>query len=579
MIDRQATYLRCGAEAVIHDPTQETTGTGVVLLPPFGFEDIASHRGRWVWANQLAAAGHPCVRVGVPGTGDSTPDLELAERLDDWSEAVLQAVELLRRTTGTRRVAAMGMGLGGQLAYLAAARGAGIDDIVLWAVPSTGRKLLRQLRAFAGMLNDPTSEQEDGSLWVHGYSMRGGMVAELEALDLTAIPIGTSVRRALVLGRDRTGPEQRLLGHLAEQGLEVTVEEGEGYAAMVETPQTSVAPAAVISTVLAWLGDRRDPRTMRSPAPVTSIEVTAGVHEQVVMLPSTAGRMAAVTTTTGTSGDLCLLLLNSGLTRRTGPSGLWAKAAREAATRGAVAARLDLPGIGDSDGPDVWSTGDAGLYESDCVDQVRQAMDHIAARTNARRFLLVGLCSGAYWGFELGQSDQRVAGTVMLNPRVLVWQSWLTAVGQARDLARLRRADTWRKVVTGRVSIRHAAQVGTATLQRVIRAPTIARYQRAERSARASGGDAVDRALDRLCSRHVEVTMVFSPGEPILEDMQRQGRFANAERWPNLRVVSLDGPPDVHLLTPPGMQREVLDIVGHAVARLIRPPTSTAPAA
>lgn len=578
MIERRAGYLPCGAEAVIHDQAQETASTGTVLLPPFGFEDVASHRARWVWANRLAAAGHPCLRLGVPGTGDSDPRLELASRADVWAGAVTEATAALQQVTGLSRVAAIGIGLGGQLAYLAASEG-GIDELVLWAVPSTGRKLLRQLRAFAAMLNDPPTDQNDGSLWVHGYPISREMVAELGALDLTKIQLDKSVRRALVLGRDRTVPERALVDHLTRQDVAVTATEGDGYSAMVESPQTSLAPTRVIDTVLAWLGEDRKPRSSRSVAVATSIEVTSGVHEEALVLSSKTDRMAAVRTCTAASDDLCVLLLNSGLTRRTGPSGLWARAAREAATLGATAVRLDLPGIGDSDGPDMWSTGDAGLYEQKCLDQVREAMDGIVRQTSARRFLLVGLCSGAYWAFELGRFDERVVGVVMLNPRVLVWKPWLIAIGDARDLTRLRRGGTWRKILTGRISFRHAAQVGRATVQRVVRTPRIALHQRAERAARAAGGDTVDRALDKLCSRQVDVTMVFSPGEPILEDLKREGRFADPQRWPNLRVVSVDGPPDTHLLTPPAMQREVLEIVGQAVARLLRPPTSTVPAA
>ena len=43
----------------------------VLFCAPFGWEDMGSYPVRAVWAQRLAAAGHPVLRFDLPGTGQS----------------------------------------------------------------------------------------------------------------------------------------------------------------------------------------------------------------------------------------------------------------------------------------------------------------------------------------------------------------------------------------------------------------------------------------------------------------------------------------------------------------------------
>ena len=58
----------------LHDPAGAHAGSvrGVVIVPPFGWEDVCSYRPVRELAEMLAAAGMAVLRYDLPGTGDSS---------------------------------------------------------------------------------------------------------------------------------------------------------------------------------------------------------------------------------------------------------------------------------------------------------------------------------------------------------------------------------------------------------------------------------------------------------------------------------------------------------------------------
>ena len=146
----------------MHMPAErEQHETAVLLSPPFGWDEICSYRSRRAWAQQLAAAGHPTLRIDLPSAGDSGGSPNDSGRLDAWTSAVASAAGWLGASTGRTRVAAIGIGLGGMLICRAAANGAPIAEAVLWAVPSKGRAFVRELRAFGRMESSRFSPGDD----------------------------------------------------------------------------------------------------------------------------------------------------------------------------------------------------------------------------------------------------------------------------------------------------------------------------------------------------------------------------------------------------------------------------------
>jgi pimeloyl-ACP methyl ester carboxylesterase len=105
-----------------------------------------------------------------------------------------------------------------------------------------------------------------------------------------------------------------------------------------------------------------------------------------------------------------VVLLNAGLLHRVGPNRLHVDVARRLADRGHHVLRFDMSGVGDS------GLGDGGLlYIDRSKRDVVEAMDALEAELGSERFVLMGLCTGAFNAFRAALVDDRVVGAVLLD--------------------------------------------------------------------------------------------------------------------------------------------------------------------
>jgi hypothetical protein len=121
----------------------------------------------------------------------------------------------------------------------------------------------------------------------------------------------------------------------------------------------------------------------------------------------------------GPASDLAFVLLNAGVIHRVGPGRLNVKLARRLAAEGHTSLRFDLSGIGDS-----LAAQSTLSWEAQAVEDIRAAIDYMQSISALRRFVLVGLCSGADNGFASAVADQRVIGLFMLDPNT--YPTWRT---------------------------------------------------------------------------------------------------------------------------------------------------------
>lgn len=104
------------------------------------------------------------------------------------------------------------------------------------------------------------------------------------------------------------------------------------------------------------------------------------------------------------------LMLNMGAIHRAGPRRINVKLARELAARGVPSLRLDLTGLGDSG-----SARGAEHFSTQSVRDLQAAMDLMQSMLGVRRFIIIGLCSGASNGLSVAVHDARVCGLLMFD--------------------------------------------------------------------------------------------------------------------------------------------------------------------
>lgn len=530
----------CEVAAVFHGPPPRARrDVSVLLLAPWGWDDVASARSRRALADALATAGLPTLRIDLPGTGDSDGSPRDDGLVEDWLRAVSRSAAWLQALDGTRTVAIVGLGLGGLLARAAIAAGAPADELVLWGVPPNGREFLRRTRAFARLAGLPPDEcLEDGAIAAGGFLLSAETAAAIEQLDPTTAARG-HLQRALVL--DAPSSRGSAADGLEARGVRVQSAPTDGWAELTSHPEHSVIDPEAVARIREWLlaGAGREVAEV-AVAARRSVTLACGTRETAFDAPAPTGRLTGVLTRPGADVPVagpCVVFLSAGAVRRSGPNRMWVEAARRLAACGTTAARVDLASIGESDArrPErPWTT--AEFYETDGDAQVATVLDRLEALGAGTQFVLVGLCSGGYWAFRAA-TDPRVARVVLLNPGALIWDRQATGRAELRRLSRLRDPEWWGKLARGEVDLRvgRFRRAGAALLHGGAAAP-------------AGHAASLERAFDAIAATGTHVCLAFCSGEIVLDELDRDGLAERLAERPEVTLERL--PCSDHTMRP-----------------------------
>ena len=578
----------------VHTPVSRPD-VAVLLLPPFGWQEACSHRPLRTWAQTLAGAGHAAARLTLPGTGDSAGDVAGgADALPGWRSAVADAADRLRADTACDRLVALGVGLGGMLAVLALCDGVAFDDLILWNAPARGRRLVRELvgesRIIAAAFpeDEPDADTEDEALELTGYRLGAATATALRGLDLTEVePAAGGPERVLMFGRDGIEPDDRLIAHLRATGARVETAPGDEYAAMMAQPQDSVAPGVAIAASLRWLAEGQSasgpaaPTREASargngslPTPIGAAEANAGVHvsgavvhcafgatalrERPVWIDTEHGRLFGIQTepVEGVTTSICAVLVGAGALVHTGPSRNWVQIARRSAAAGLPVIRIDLSGVGESDGSAPGLLDETNLYSSWRDIEVREVLDALQRAGLGERFVLGGLCAGAYQALRRALTDDRVCGVWLLNLYAVRWSTDLVAerirhsavAAALPDLrARLRRGGVVRKLLALARPDRMWRLVSRSGERREAR-ETIAAFA----------------GLDR---RQVETLVVLSRAEALRNVFARRRVRTAYAGWDHVTTVLLESRD--HMIRARSLQEEISAAIDASVQRVL----------
>ncbi len=510
---------------------------GVILCPPWGFEALCVHRSLRRLADDLAAGGLPCLRLDLPGSGDSLDPAPGTPLVEAWVEAVTTAAGWLRGHTQASELALVGLRLGALLAAEAAFRLGGVERLALLAPPASGRACVRELRAWARLAEGGPDDHgsavlAEGGLVAGGFLLEAPALAALAGLDPLARP-EPPARRVLLLERPDVRLPAGLLASWRRAGVALEAEPLAGYAELVRDPILSQSPADCFRGLTAWLesgAPAAAERSSKEPAAPAPARLAGPGFVEEIRRFGVGARLAGVFTRPAGSGRLALdrpalLILNTGATHRVGPGRAAVELARAAARHGIGTLRMDLGGVGDSD----LLPGErrADIYRRAALADVHEGVELLASE-GARRVVAVGVCSGAFMAFHAARAHPRLAGLVLVNLPRFGWRPFhpLVFARTRAILATLSRATTWWQGLRGRGDLVPAVRVlGERLAARLaLRLPGPA-------GRLAAGLSRPGRWLAGLARRGVRVLVLYAADDPGLALFDRviRGRRGRLE--------------------------------------------------
>ncbi len=560
-------YYIDGTFVVETRPAGPTHPTAVLILPPMGWEDTCAHRPLRTLAGHLADAGHVVLHLDWPGLGDSAGDAGEPALVNAWVAAVTGAAAELR-ARGFEKVAGVAVRPGALVALAAE----GIDELVLWATPATGKAYLREERALAKMAihGDPPADAAvvpEGAVEAAGFFYSAETVKDLEALVATTLAGARPRGRVLLLDRDGGTPSPKLVAALEGAGARVTVSAAVGLGDLLERPYKCFLNDAVRDAIVGWMGgERRASGCNRTEGVGIGMEGPGWSESPWVSPPagfSAASPGPGRRPSGGSeppncpelSGILCrprqekanmawVVFFNAGGMRRSGPNRLWTRAARELAACGVGSLRFDVRDVGDSDGTTGTNRDLDGMYSEASVGDALRAFDWLRGEVSGP-IDVVGLCSGGFLGAQVAAVRQ-VRRAVLFNTLAFVWDEEARASDMTSEIGRsLFDARRWGRLLTGRIDARALA---TSILGK---ARAKAR-QGADRLRGRPPLNEVAALLQRVMDQGTDLRLVCSAGDPSIDYLlkhapEQRARLTTLEGvdhtirpvWAHARVVEL----------------------------------------
>jgi alpha-beta hydrolase superfamily lysophospholipase len=554
--------------------TAEVCRGGVVLCPPFGWELVRSYRSFRHLAERLSASGFHVLRFDYDGTGESAGADGDPGRLRAWRGSIGSAIDELRARSGLSTASVFGARLGATLALLVAAERGDVSSVVAWAPALTGRAYLREMRAFRRLAQtDAGGGLADGDEEAAGFLFTAETIGDLGRIDLLALE-RKPAPRVLVLARDELSTEGKLATHLEGLGVSTELRRIPGFGPMVLNElHRSVVPDQVFASAIEWLGGVPPAvAPAREPGPAASstarMATARGPVREEALFFGPEARLFGILTeplepneAAARSARPGIVLLNNGAVHRMGSQRLYVAMAREWASLGFSVLRMDLGGLGDS----LPETGreENLMYATSAVADVATSLRWLETR-GLSRFVLVGLCAGAYASFHAGLAGLPVAGTVLINPQTFYWKEGDPLDEAPSEVynnlrqykASLRSPRKWMKMVRGGVSLPRLAGLLRARARILVQA-RMAAFRRG--LGRDPGRGDLGADLRTLVKAGIEVFMVFSANDPGLDyiDLHARKQVRRLSAQPSFRIETIEGPD--HTFTPLWSQRRLID--------------------
>lgn len=230
---------------IYHPPkARKVRETGVVLCYPMGQEYMRAHRAFRQLALLLSKAGFHVFRFDYHATGDSFGESEEGS-IDQWVEDVRLAIDELKETSGVKRIALVGLRLGGAVAAMAAEGRDDVESVVLWDPVVDGKAYVVE------MLEGRPAPTATAPIGVLGFPLTARLRDGIERIDLrrTAPPKGS--RRFIMASKG--APELDLVRDAAAPRAAIELVPLEGRWNEVDNYGSALIPQMQIKGIVANL--------------------------------------------------------------------------------------------------------------------------------------------------------------------------------------------------------------------------------------------------------------------------------------------------------------------------------------
>ncbi|HWU63295.1 MAG TPA: alpha/beta fold hydrolase [Ensifer sp.] len=549
--------------AIVHTTPSDTA---VLLVSPWGFEDMSVRKFYREIAEALAARGLASLRFDLPGTGDSA-EVQADITLDDWLTAITAAASEAGRLSGASKIVLLGHGLGASLALLTEARIANLTGVAVLAPVTSGRIYARETslwwKVIAADLGLGPDYTETGALTIAGMTMPDAVAASIRKLRDADLKLSRPLPVLAVCrqGRDSDGA---LADALASGGAAVTRLPYDGFDALVVNPLISKTPNQLVAQIADWArGIAPAEGPSAEPGRSSAMPLTGDGYRETGHRFADGGRLIGTfCEPEGETRGAPVLLVSTSYDRASAWGYSGAATARALARRGIASLRFDAAGIADSPA----TPGDPAqlLYSKSLDRDVAMALDELTALTGSPA-VLAGRCSGGYHAFQASVANPNAAGVVIINSHAFVWDESQSVEAALKKVWRpigdySKRAvnpETFRRLMRGQVDLKAAGMA----IGRLIVAKTYNRIEPVLGNLSAGNRlkSQIHAAFRALADRGAPVVLAYGRHDPGIEQarMVFGGDLKGLKRYANTRFVTL-GDSD-HNVTVPEAQQTVIE--------------------
>jgi O-antigen/teichoic acid export membrane protein/alpha-beta hydrolase superfamily lysophospholipase len=543
--------------------------TAVLILSPWGYDEMCVRKSLRILSERLAAKGIPSLRYDYPGTGDALDGADLSGGLAVWENSVREAAAKLRELSGCRRLVLVGQGIGATLAHRIGGEIDGVAGIAMLAPVLSGRMYAREISLRAKLLDDdlglPPSMRDTDGIAVAGLRMPAAIEAEVRKISMAEVR-HIAAGRYLVIDPPVKMGDSTFIDGLAAAGADVTRKPFVGYEQMMTMPLTAREALQVIGEVADWVaaGTEADGSGARSPRVLPDQSLAGDGYVEHHIRFGAYGNLSGVVCmpADGANGGASVLLLTTALDRHAGWGETGVVFARDLARQGIASLRYDSAGAADS--PPTPGAPEQILYSDNQEIDALTALD-ILERWRPGRMVLFGRCSGAYVAFRTGLRDRRHSAVLTVNPYTFFWDPEtkltddITFIARSLDdyKSRLVQLGTFKRLLRGEVNVPAAFRNVLVAGFRRISAPLAPLL--VYLPVRNVVGREVARSFSHIRKHQLPVTIMYSENDVGLDHFNFYFGVGGKklERYGSTRLVMM--PDTDHNFTPAPSRRRMFE--------------------